>query len=36
MIGHHFSDDANDMLKERNIRDARVRLALEDPERHKR
>jgi hypothetical protein len=36
MTGYQFSQHANDMLKQRNIREARVRLALEDPARHKR
>jgi hypothetical protein len=33
MTGYQFSQHANEMLKERNIQEAWVKLALEDPER---
>ena len=32
MIEYEFSEHANDMLRERNIRESWVKLAIEDPE----
>ncbi len=33
MVDYEFSEHASDMLKERNIQEDWVRLAIEDPER---
>lgn len=36
MVDYEFSEHASDMLKERNIQEDWVRLAIEDPERKER